>query len=838
MGTRTLVCLVLASLLLVNEQSAFEILTNCQDCWCVDTCEEFKDCTTLCFHKEKHPDPETISDESIDKYYDNTYDFNDNKDDYHEFNAIPNLQLRRFRTLLLEQISCSRMSSADMSTLNTTLNNLIPKLGFQNVIELHLKNCPIPDESFQTLFRLLNGTSVQKLWVSGSQSNITLSSAYFENLSLQTILFEDSVGLRRLHQDLFKGTPELVFLGLNRNNITTLDPGVFQGLRNLEFLYLNHNSITDLHADIFEHLTSLLDLEIINNRLVSLPRGLFRNCRKLERLDLHENALHTLEGPQFEFLSRLQLLDLRYNRLEKITDGMFNGTHDIVLLDLSHNKLNVISQTAFDILCRTNSELDAIYLSDNILEWNSNLVDSPFNECESITVLQLSNNRISYIHNDWIMGIQWLDLNGNNITILPDFNSFTSKSKDMTLDVSDNQIKTFKLDSVTRADADKLFKLTPNDFKLTQNESKRNMADDIFDKYGLHIVLDGNPITCDCSYYALVDYVYYFRKAQFSEPFKRQIIETEDVTCKPWNIPYLTGITYWNKEQNIPTNRFAILEELTCNKVDGCPSSCNCSHSPYHSQTTVNCSSANLERMPQELDVMYKNKTPQTIMLILRNNSIQQLLQNQSDNYKLVTDLDLSLNAIKDWKVDIVQDFPHLASLNLSHNHLESLSEDFINSLSKSNIRSLYLSGNPWKCGRDTSTERLCKFVFDNQHRFFNDFEEITCNGSNHTFKATKPKDFCATINISQVSNLIPVQKDSEQITLNGSNHPFNTTKPKDIYGTPKISYPTDTFDVQISLGILCVLFVLSIVFYYNKYQQKIKVCLVYRLFCKPGVSQ
>uniref|UniRef100_A0A8D8X991 Protein toll n=1 Tax=Cacopsylla melanoneura TaxID=428564 RepID=A0A8D8X991_9HEMI len=800
MGTRTLVCLVLASLLLVNEQSAFEILTNCQDCWCVDTCEEFKDCTTLCFHKEKHPDPETISDESIDKYYDNTYDFNDNKDDYHEFNAIPNLQLRRFRTLLLEQISCSRMSSADMSTLNTTLNNLIPKLGFQNVIELHLKNCPIPDESFQTLFRLLNGTSVQKLWVSGSQSNITLSSAYFENLSLQTILFEDSVGLRRLHQDLFKGTPELVFLGLNRNNITTLDPGVFQGLRNLEFLYLNHNSITDLHADIFEHLTSLLDLEIINNRLVSLPRGLFRNCRKLERLDLHENALHTLEGPQFEFLSRLQLLDLRYNRLEKITDGMFNGTHGLLDLHLSHNRINAISKPAFDILCN-NNHLDRIDLSNNDLEWNSDLVVSPFNSCKNIESLILSNNRISYIHNDWIMGIQWLDLNGNNITTLPDFNSFTSQS--WTLDVSYNQIKTVGLDSINHA-AD----------NVNEGEEGRGK---------INLILIGNPITCDCSNYDLFYFVQNVHKGvskrlDIGDPWSDDILK-----CKPWNISIDTFD----------------LKTLTCTNVDGCPSSCNCSHSPYHSQTTVNCSSANLERMPQELDVMYKNKTPQTIMLILRNNSIQQLLQNQSDNYKLVTDLDLSLNAIKDWKVDIVQDFPHLASLNLSHNHLESLSEDFINSLSKSNIRSLYLSGNPWKCGRDTSTERLCKFVFDNQHRFFNDFEEITCNGSNHTFKATKPKDFCATINISQVSNLIPVQKDSEQITLNGSNHPFNTTKPKDIYGTPKISYPTDTFDVQISLGILCVLFVLSIVFYYNKYQQKIKVWFVYRLmFCKPGVSQ
>uniref|UniRef100_A0A8D8LR08 Protein toll n=1 Tax=Cacopsylla melanoneura TaxID=428564 RepID=A0A8D8LR08_9HEMI len=487
---------------------------------------------------------------------------------------------------------------------------------------------------------------------------------------------------------------------------------------------------------------------------------------------------------------------VRFLMVFKITDGMFNGTHDLKEVFLGTNKINAISKPAFDVLCNHNSQLNTIDLSNNDLEWDSDLEVSPFNSCKNIESLILSNNRISYIHNDWIMGIQWLDLNGNNITILPDFNSFTSKSKDMTLDVSDNQIKTFKLDSVTRADADKLFKLTPNDFKLTQNESKRNMADDIFDKYGLHIVLDGNPITCDCSYYALVDYVYYFRKAQFSEPFKRQIIETEDVTCKPWNIPYLTGITYWNKEQNIPTNRFAILEELTCNKVDGCPSSCTCSHSLYYNKTTVDCSSVNLKLMPQDLNLTNKSR----ILLILRNNSIQQILQNPPDNYKLVTDLDLSLNAIKDWKVDIVQHFPHLESLNLSHNHLESMSEDFINSLSKSNIRSLYLSGNPWKCGRDTSTERLCKFVFDNQHRFFNDFEEITCNGSNHTFKATKPKDFCAT---------------KLQLSTNGH-----------------------LIVVLIIIGSLGVLIVLSIVFYYNKYQQKIKVCLVYRLFCKPGVSQ
>uniref|UniRef100_A0A8D8UMW7 Protein toll n=1 Tax=Cacopsylla melanoneura TaxID=428564 RepID=A0A8D8UMW7_9HEMI len=823
MGTRALAYLVFAFLLLLKGKSAFEILTDCPDCWCVDTYNrEIYYYTTLCFHKENHPEPETISDESIQEYYNyykekHKYDNNHDDDDHHEFNAIPNLLLRRSSNYEMILISCSHMSSADMSTLNTTstLNNLIPKLGIENVSHLVLEDCPIPDGSFQTLFRLLNVTSVKELRVTGSQSNITLSSAYFENLSLQTILFEDSVGLRRLHQDLFKGTPELVFLGLNRNNITTLDPGVFQGLRNLEFLYLNHNSITDLHADIFEHLTSLLDLEIINNRLVSLPRGLFRNCRKLERLDLHENALHTLEGPQFEFLSRLTLLDLRYNRLEKITDGMFNGTHGLLDLHLSHNRINAISKPAFDILCN-NNHLDRIDLSNNDLEWNSDLVVSPFNSCKNIESLILSNNRISYIHDDWIMGmpnLHELFLDGNNITKLCDYN-YTSLSKSMFLNVSYNQIKTVGLDSINHA-AD----------NVNEGEEGRGK---------INLILIGNPITCDCSYYALVDYVYYFRKAQFSEPFKRQIIETEDVTCKPWNIPYLTGITYWNKEQNIPTNRFAILEELTCNKVDGCPSSCTCSYSLYYNKTTVDCSSVNLKLMPQDLNLTNKSR----ILLILRNNSIQQLLQNQSDNYKLVTDLDLSLNAIKDWKVDIVKHFPHLESLNLSHNHLESMSEDFINSLSKSNIRSLYLSGNPWKCGRDTSTERLCKFVFDNQHRFFNDFEEITC-GSNHTFKATKPKDFCATINISQVSNLIPVQKDSEQITLNGSNHPFNTTKPKDIYGTPKISYPTDTFDVQISLGILCVLFVLSIVFYYNKYQQKIKVWFVYRLmFCKPGVSQ
>uniref|UniRef100_A0A8D9BSL4 Insulin-like growth factor-binding protein complex acid labile subunit n=1 Tax=Cacopsylla melanoneura TaxID=428564 RepID=A0A8D9BSL4_9HEMI len=537
MGTKTLLLLVLVFVFLLKGGSAVEILTSCRDCWCLDACkvivaEKSSHCRALCFHKNKHP--ETHSVEYVDDLFNNDWS--------HRVETIPHLIFYRDKDIdsLAIRIDCTSLDIGDMSILNTTVNDLIPKLDLNNEIGLTLEYCPFLDQSF---VRTLNMTSVKQLKVIGSPDDIRLSSNYFDEhfRSVKFISFRLNDGLKSVDEDVFKGTPHLIDLELKSNQITSLDPGVFQHLTklqsldlsynkiadlkpnifqglpslynlniknnqlvnltsglfsnilnlrtldiscnnisalhsgvfygnfthlylqenkistvdpdvfrhlgNLKKLDLSHNRITDLEPNIFQGLTSLESLRISNNQLVSLAQGLFQNCQKLETLHLVENELNYLGETPFELLRNLELVYLKGNQLEKITDGMINGTHDIVLLDLSHNKLNVISQTAFDILCKTNSELHAINLSDNILEWNSNLVDSPFNECESITELTLSNNRISYIHNDWIMGIQWLDLNGNNITILPDFNSFTSKSKEMTLVVSDNQIKTFKIDS-------------------------------------------------------------------------------------------------------------------------------------------------------------------------------------------------------------------------------------------------------------------------------------------------------------------------------------------------------------------------------------------------------
>uniref|UniRef100_A0A8D8LRJ4 Protein toll n=1 Tax=Cacopsylla melanoneura TaxID=428564 RepID=A0A8D8LRJ4_9HEMI len=291
---------------------------------------------------------------------------------------------------------------------------------------------------------------------------------------------------------------------------------------------------------------------------------------------------------------------VRFLMVFKITDGMFNGTHDLKEVFLGTNKINAISKPAFDVLCNHNSQLNTIDLSNNDLEWDSDLEVSPFNSCKNIESLILSNNRISYIHDDWIMGmpnLHELFLDGNNITKLRDYN-FTSLSKSMFLDVSNNQIKTVELDSVTYLDSDKLL------FK--EKETKWKVPFD-----GIRIVLNENPITCDCSNYGLFYFLQYFLKGYGSKMID---IESQNVTCKPWN----TSIDEVHPKT------------LTCNNVDGCPSLCNCSHSPFYNHTTVDCSSVNLEQMPQDLNVTYKSRTPRKITLILRNNSIQQLLQNQS----------------------------------------------------------------------------------------------------------------------------------------------------------------------------------------------------------------
>uniref|UniRef100_A0A8D8UD47 Protein toll n=1 Tax=Cacopsylla melanoneura TaxID=428564 RepID=A0A8D8UD47_9HEMI len=542
---------------------------------------------------------------------------------------------------------------------------------------------------------------------------------------LKSDILEDLVNLRNFEAygnmfqafppDLFSKTEKIESIFLSYNG--PLFEGFLSNLPNLQEVFLEgSNILNELPRDLFWNSPNLKKLYLRGHtKLTHIPRELFRDSRKISKLDLSNNGLHDLEENTFEFIKELADLDLSHNQLNNITNDIFSRG-DIALslehLNLSHNKLKSISEP-----CKNNKyALHSIDLSHNILELDSHLEHSPFNECKELQTLKLSNNRINKIYKDWILNmpsLATLDLKSNNITMMPnydygDYNNLFRSSK-MILDISYNQIEVIEW---------RFLKLLS---QRRKNKIFRNK-----------IVLNGNPIACNCSNYDLLSAIQNLTIDKVAV-LQKIAIETQNVTCKPGNISI---------DRVHP-------REITCSPVEGCPSSCHCIHAPYHNETTVNCSSAKLKQIPPELNMTYEGKIASKIRLILTNNSIQELPQNSPDMYKIVTDLDLSFNEISHWETDNLFHLLRLKQLNISHNRLGSLNQDVINLLSSSNISSLSLSGNPWACDCDNIT-RLYNFVWTKQF-IIKDSKQITCNGEAKPLLEVNRNNLCSSNKHQQI---------------------------------------------------------------------------------------
>ncbi|KAL1459175.1 hypothetical protein WDU94_011182 [Cyamophila willieti] len=842
MSRKVIVCLVLAFSIQLKAESQWSCRNP--ECYCIVDRTTTED-TWKCYPQKPSP-RNSGAEEKVFLLLENGAIYNEpvkNSSIYHE--PVSNSQIGRSDpeedSLIIRfdkyhkslVIDCSAFSIANISDLNSSLYDSLPKLDFVNLKLMKSIYCPFPDESFQSFLRILNVTNVAELRIEHSASNISLSSLYFDGLPfLEQIYLQGNPGLKELPADLFKGTPDLIFLTLRNNKIAQLDIGVFQHLKKLDFLDLGNNEISELDPRIFRNLTSLTGLNIDNNPLINLkpalftnvpnlrtlditqininalesgvfddlvklqtlhanknkfqtfpadlfsktkelqsirlfyleslvklpsglfsnlPKlnkvdirvtsieelpsdlfwnstklksltlsghrklktitsGLFRDCKVLEKLDLTNNGFESLPEHVFKFLEKLTTLDLSGNRLEKITETMFES-NILQKLNLAHNKLRYISFTPFDFL----KSLKIIDLSYNKLDFEYGGTSSPLNSCVELQTINLSHNRISRMYDDWIITfvrLEKLDLTWNNFTILSDvFSSMYSNGS--TIDLSNNQIsivELHKIEFLTELEG-------PLDLEALAVEKK-------FPRKENEIILSENPLACNCSNY---DFFRFLQGKMSTEVYKKIKFDTSNVKCQDSSYP--------NRLLNSVHPR-----ELRC-PIEHCPSPCKCTFSPYNNQMTVNCASANLKEMPQKLPTTtpygFNNKTK--IELILRQNSIQELPQNVSEYARFVTDLDLSYNDVSDGE-DFIRRLPRLEKLNLSGNKLKSLSKEFVNLSKKSNISSMFLSGNQWNC--DCSTTELSSFILSNT--IVRDSNEITCNEK--PLIGMSPQDFCPSL--------------------------------------------------------------------------------------------
>ncbi|XP_050388839.2 insulin-like growth factor-binding protein complex acid labile subunit [Patella vulgata] len=281
--------------------------------------------------------------------------------------------------------------------------------------------------------------------------------------------------------------PEVRLLDLGSNNLQNITATIFSHLPNLEYLNLSDNQISSIDEYSFRYQTMLRDLNLNRNRLMKLNSATFHGLSRLKELDLGSNNIRSIESGAFSEFTILQQLYLHQNKLDNVSSDMFLGLDNLHLLDLSDNVISVIGDASFrhfkklwKLKLNNNQlreiklesfaglssvrELDlsynhftsvgflstltfretisAIYLSHNLLKHIPvNLIST----IRRLETLDLSHNYISSVSRDAFFGLSLLTLNlSSNAFTKIDRGMFSQTRKIMNLDLSFNHIEVVK----------------------------------------------------------------------------------------------------------------------------------------------------------------------------------------------------------------------------------------------------------------------------------------------------------------------------------------------------------------------------------------------------------
>lgn len=258
----------------------------------------------------------------------------------------------------------------------------------------------------------------------------------------------------------------------------------------------------------------------------------------------------------------------------------------IVIVDFAHNSLRVIGEMG----C-------LVYLD----------------------TLQLSWNKISYIHNDSLRGLKFLrvlDLSNNLITEIASWSFNAGLPRLFSINLENNRLRTVSISNIIlnrpicklnyknnrivqiggqisfhredypRSEVCGLIDLSDNMMqslpKFTRVQFPQNVS--LFHMLQFKLSMSGNEISCDCNLYEYI---------QEARPWLEQHwLEYTTMKC--------SGPLHLQQTQISQISKNDQIDSLVCNisRQDGCPSPCSCYTQPSRYRTIINCTSFNLTSIP------------------------------------------------------------------------------------------------------------------------------------------------------------------------------------------------------------------------------------------------
>lgn len=322
--------------------------------------------------------------------------------------------------------------SLEVLTMSSNFLREVPRNLPSSLYRLHIKSNKletIPPGAFDNLSNLRELHLQDNLLTNQGIANETLSQlSRLEYLDLSNNnLVEVPLGLPR----------SLLLLHLEKNSIRSIPPDALSPLKNLEYLLMHNNKLRSrsIHPAAFQGLKKLHTLHLYNNILERVPRGLPRRAKTLmllhnsiteigrndlallytlTELNLSYNKLTSpkLHHEAFRKLRQLEMLDLSGNSLQSFPVGL---PRSLQVLEVRHNDLSVIPDGALTGM----DQLNKLILSNNQLKLNS-AYQGAWMELTTLTTLDLSGNLLSHIPTDLPESLQYLYLQNNRISSVPE----------------------------------------------------------------------------------------------------------------------------------------------------------------------------------------------------------------------------------------------------------------------------------------------------------------------------------------------------------------------------------------------------------------------------------
>ncbi|XP_075052867.1 toll-like receptor 3 [Mixophyes fleayi] len=320
-------------------------------------------------------------------------------------------QLRNLHTLVMANMSlgpkltellCKELANTKIEVL-ILLNSQLSKIHNTTLKGLASTNLTSLDISKNSLSQIDNDSFI-----------------YLDHLKILN-LEENQVSY--LSSKAFNGLSNVKSLNLKNFFSSSKDPKIddlsFQWLKNLEYLNMEKNKQIALTTLTFAGLISLKNVSFSECIFPVITNNTFSSFSKspLISLNLTKTSLTTLRYKAFFYLEYLQVLDLGLNRINQdLTGYEFEGLHSIKMIYLSYNNQLSLTSNSFSFV----PTLEKLYLRKSALTFKS-LSKSPFSHLQNLTLLDISNNNIANIGEDYFAGLhnlRILNLQHNNLARL------------------------------------------------------------------------------------------------------------------------------------------------------------------------------------------------------------------------------------------------------------------------------------------------------------------------------------------------------------------------------------------------------------------------------------